>query len=108
MIQEANAGDMRTVERRMQALEDIPLLEISEESVKLAEQLVVNGALPPKAIEDAMHIAVATVNGADYLLTWNFKHIANAEMRAKIEAVCRDAGYEPPVICSPQELLGNK
>ena len=61
--------------------------------------------MPQKAVEDALHVAVATLNGMDYLLTWNFKHIANAIMRYKIERVCRLAGYEPSIICTPQELL---
>jgi predicted nucleic acid-binding protein len=105
VIQEASAGDTSAVERRMQVLADVPLLEMTEEAVRLAEQLVGRGAVPRKVVEDALHIALATVNGIDYLLTWNFRHIANAAMRGKIEMVCRDEGYEPPVICSPQELL---
>jgi hypothetical protein len=52
-----------------------------------------------------MHIAIATVNGVDYLLTWNCAHIANAVMRGQIENVCRTAGYEPPVLCTPEELM---
>ena len=39
------------------------------------------------------------------LVTWNFRHIANAAMRARIEYVCRRAGYEPPIICTSNELL---
>jgi hypothetical protein len=57
-----------------------------------------------KAAQDALHIAIACVNGVDYLLTWNCKHIANARMRSKIEKVCRNAGYLPPIICTPEEL----
>lgn len=105
VVQEAGSGDADAAERRMQILETIPLLEISEKAAKLAEQLVKRGAVPQVAVEDALHIAVATVNGMAYLLTWNFRHIANATLRSKIEAICRDEGYEPPVICSPQELL---
>jgi hypothetical protein len=70
----------------------------SDEMLKLA-------ALPQKAKADALHIAVATVHGMDYLLTWNCTHIANAIMRPKIESICRAAGYEPPVICTPPELV---
>ena len=106
VIQEASYGDADAIERRLQVLSDIPLLKLTEETVMVAEKLVEKGAIPKKVVEDALHIAVATINGMDYLLTWNFKHIANAAMRSKIETVCRDAGYEPPVICSPQELLG--
>ena len=61
--------------------------------------------LPPKAGADALHIAISAVNGIDYLLTWNCTHIANATFRLQIEAVCRLAGYEPPVICTPLEML---
>lgn len=52
--------------------------------------------------------SVATVHGVDYLLTWNCKHIANATMRQAIERVCREAGYEPPVICTPEELMADE
>lgn len=41
----------------------------------------------------------------DYLLTWNCTHIANAALRGKIEAICRATGFEPPVICTPVELV---
>lgn len=52
-----------------------------------------------------MHIAIAAVQGIDYLLTWNCTHIANAAIRTEIETVCRVAGYEPPVLCTPEELM---
>ncbi len=81
------------------------MLQLDDDALILAEQLINTNALPQEAVEDALHIAVATVNGVDYLLTWNFKHIANATMRGRIEQVCRDVGYEPPIICSPQELM---
>jgi len=60
--------------------------------------------LPPKAASDALHIATAAVHGMEYLLTWNCTHIANVTFRPQIEAVCRAAGYEPPLICTPEEL----
>jgi predicted nucleic acid-binding protein len=105
VIQEASAGDEHAAQQRLQAVADIPLLTLSEETVAFAEKLIKEGPMPQKAVEDALHIAVATLNGMDYLLTWNFKHIANATMRYKIERVCRLTGYEPPIICTPQELL---
>ena len=105
VIEEVEAGDEIAAQRRLQALRDIPLLSLTEESVHLAEELVRDGPIPPKAAVDAFHIAVATFHGMDYLLTWNFKHIANAVMRSGIEQICRMAGYEPPIICTPQELL---
>lgn len=100
VIQEASVGDLSAVEHRLQVLRELPLLQVTEEAVKLAERLVARRAVPKKVVEDALHIAIATVNGMDYLLTWNFKHIANAVMRSKIETVCRDMGYEPPVLAT--------
>ncbi len=62
--------------------------------------------LPPKASDDAVHIAAATVHGLDYLLTWNSKHIANAQIQRKLAEISLDCGYELPIICTPYELLG--
>lgn len=92
-------------QRRFRVLEEVVLLEATEEALQLAEDLINKGPLPQKAAEDALHIAIAVVNGLDYLITWNCKHIANAKMRDKIEQVCRARGYEPVIICTPEELL---
>ena len=105
VVQEASVGDTVASQKLLELLNAIPLLALSKEALELAHRLVDHQAIPSRAAEDALHIAVATVNGMDYLVTWNFKHIANATMRSRIEYVCRLNGYEPPVICSPQELL---
>jgi hypothetical protein len=67
--------------------------------------MVAAAAIPQKAADDALHLAIAATNGVEYLVTWNCRHLANATMRTQIEAVCRAAGYEPPIICTPEELL---
>ena len=105
VLREAQAGDDDKARRRLRALGEVEMLEITEDALALAEDLVSKGALPRKAAEDAVHIAVAVVNGLDYLITWNCKHIANARMRDKIEHVCRAKGHEPVIICTPEELL---
>ena len=64
------------------------------------------GPIPEKSKEDALHIALATVHGMDYLLTWNCRHIANAEMRKGVASVCMSLGYETPVVATPEELMG--
>jgi len=86
-------------------LKNCGFLDITPEAVELAGRFIEQKAIPKQAVEDALHVAVTTVSGMDYLLTWNFKHIANAAMRANVELVCRLNGYEPPVICSPMELM---
>ncbi|MCG6534648.1 MAG: type II toxin-antitoxin system VapC family toxin [Syntrophales bacterium LBB04] len=105
VLREAQAGNEEMAQRRMKVLGNIKLLEVTEEALALAEKLIARGPLPKKAAEDAAHIAVAVVNGMDYLITWNCKHIANAKMRDKIELICKTNGYKPTIICTPEELL---
>lgn len=78
----------------------------AKDAEALAARLLQVAALPKKAEDDALHIAVAAVNGMEFLLTWNCTHIANARTREIINRCCRNAGYEPPVICTPAELAG--
>jgi len=105
VIAESSQGHPDASARRLAALEGISILDITEDVRKLAAALIAEGPIPARAEIDAYHIAVATVNGMDYLLTWNCTHIANAVMRPKVETVCRNHGYEPPTICTPQELM---
>jgi predicted nucleic acid-binding protein len=105
VLQEAADGDPLMAEERLRLLEDLPALDISDEAARLARALLSAGAPPATAPEDALHIAIAVVNGLEYLLTWNCRHIANAAMRRRIEQVCRDGGYEPTIFCTPEELL---
>ena len=107
VVQESGVGDAVMAGKRLEILDEMPLLDVNQDAVSLARELVDKGPIPQKAAVDALHIAVATVHGMDYLLTWNCKHIANAEMRASVTKICRAAGYEPPVICTPEELLGS-
>ena len=84
------------------------MLEIKEEAVSLAEALVQAGALPAKAGNDALHIAVAAIHRVPYLLTWNCRHMANATKRAQIESVCASKGFKAPIICTPEEMMEAK
>src|SRR5436853_4679643 len=104
VFDEARAGDKQEAAKRLAAVQDLPLLELDEDGIRLAEKLVRLQAVPKKAAQDALHIAIACVNGMDYLLTWNCKHIANARMRSKIDEICCGMGYGPPIICTPEEL----
>ena len=92
--------------RRLDALADIAEIGLSEAAAEFATMLVDEGPLPRRAALDALHIAVAVMGGIEYLLTWNFTHLANATIRSQIERKCRSKGLEPPIICTPEELLG--
>lgn len=108
VLLECGAGDSEAAALRLAALDGVPVLAQSPEAESLADALLRNVPLPSKAAADAMHIAVAAVNGVAYLLTWNCTHIANATLRPRIEGLCRQMGYEPPVICTPKELFGEE
>lgn len=105
---EASGGDEDAARARMAFLQGIARLRVTDAAGGLAARIVESGAVPRPAAEDALHIAIAAVHGVDYLLTWNCKHIANAAMRQSIERACREAGYEPPIICTPEELMDDE
>ena len=80
-------------------------LETTEDAAALTRRLLDLGAFPREAAADAAHVAIAAANSVDYLLTWNLRHIPNAAVRSRIERACRKAGYEPLIICTPNELM---
>jgi predicted nucleic acid-binding protein len=104
VLEEVVRGHQRTAARRLAVLHGLPVLAVDGTVNALARELLESRALPPKATADAAHVAVSSVNGLDYLLTWNCAHLANPATRAKIEQVCRSAAYTPPVLCTPEEL----
>ena len=103
--QEAGMGDQDAARARVSILGSLATLDATAEADGLAETLVRTAAVPPAAIRDAVHIAIAAANGVEYLVTWNFRHIANAVARPLIESACRIAGFSPPTICTPEELM---
>ena len=106
VISESEDGDADAVECRMSVLKDFPAIRPNAEKVAvLAQQLIQTHALPEKEVVDAFHIATATVDGMDYLLTWNCKHLANYVALPKTYAVLTEAGYNCPVIITPEKYL---
>ena len=107
VVTECSAGDSTAASKRLEALKAIPLLDITARSIQLAKELVAANIVPAKASEDAIHICIATVHFADYLLTWNCRHIANPEIQARIAEYFQRQGLFLPFICTPDELLGD-
>lgn len=106
VLMETAQGDSEIAAQRLEIANDFPLLDLNADVEALAVQFLSRSNLPPKADVDAIHIAVATVHGMDYLLTWNCKHIANAQIQSKLAEISLDFGYQLPLICTPYELLG--
>jgi len=107
VLREISAGDPIAAARRLEFIEGIDVLNVTDEAIELADALVAEGALPPNAADDAFHIALAAVHGMDYLITWNCKHLANMEIADAVGRVIEDRGFDPPRICVPEELMGD-
>ena len=105
VLDEVASGDSSAARERSEILKPLIVLHMDDTAANLADALIEAGAVPKKAAEDALHIAIAVTNGVHFLLTWNCSHIANVMMRGKIDAVCRRAGFQPTAICTPVELM---
>jgi len=106
VMEEAGRGDLEATERRLEALIGMGLLAVTDDVRALSKALIREGAVPSKAVDDSLHIAIAAVHGVDYLLTWNCRHIDNAEAKPLIRGVCLANGHTCPEICTPEELMG--
>ena len=104
VLREASQGDAEAVRRRIRVLQGLAPIRSESKAQVLADAFLRNLAMPANAADDALHVAVAAVNELNYLLTWNCRHIANAEIRPKLEGLCLAAGYRCPIICTPPEL----
>ena len=106
VVDEAGAGDPGAARERLKAIQRLPLLDITPEAGALASGILASGIIPRKAATDAAHVAIAAVHGMDFLVTWNCVHIANAVIAEALLKICRQHGCECPIICTPEELLG--
>jgi len=107
VLDEVAQGDAEISAQRLEILRDFPLLALNQAVQDLAAQFLARSSLPPKAKVDAIHIAAATIHGMDYLLTWNCKHIAKAQIQGKLAEISLDFGYVLPILCTPNELMGD-
>lgn len=105
-VSEAGRRDAGAGGRRLAVLADVALLPVTTAAVELSKALGRGGAVPEGAENDALHVAVAAVHGVDYLLTWNWRHLNNAETKPVMRKICREWGYVVPEICTPQQLMG--
>lgn len=105
VLDEARAGDEAQAALRLQVLHGFPRLAATPDAERLAEAFV-QGILPPKAAQDAAHLAIAAVGHVKYLLTWNCNHLANAQILDRLEPIAARAGFKLPRVCTPEELMG--
>lgn len=106
VLREAAAGDLKTSRQRLDALITMTVLRRTPSVDELAEAFLSAGALPAKAKADAVHLAFATGHRVDYLLTWNCKHLANAQILLRLRPLAEQRGYRMPEVCRPLQLMG--
>jgi hypothetical protein len=107
VVREAGKGDPEAAKDRLAALASLPMLRVEQDAVVLAEELVAEGLLPEKAGTDALHLSMASVHEMHVLLTWNCRHLANAAILGEIGRFVRIKGYDLPIVCTPDELMGD-
>ena len=107
VLEEATAGDAEAANRRLSFLQNLPLLDLTDTVGLVAKAIMDSGLLPKKATRDAIHIAVSSVHQVDILLTWNCQHIANAAIMKELGEIVSRCGWEMPIFCTPEELLGD-
>ncbi len=107
VLQEASRGDASAAARRTELLKGIPVLQAGDEENQIAGRLIRTGLIPRRATADALHVAIATAHGLELLLTWNCRHIANAEISKRMETLLGELGYRMPTLCTPEQLMGS-
>jgi len=105
VVEEARAGDPDAAKKRLAILKRFTHLDLNPTVEKMAQVYIEKLKIPPKALRDAVHLAVASVHSVDYLVTWNCSHIANGEVIKKLMQINISHGIKTPIICTPEELM---
>ena len=105
VLAEIQRGNAIAAQRRLEIVSTLTVLEILPEADVLTQRLIDTGTVPRSSVSDAQHIAIATVHGVEYLVSWNHKHIVNEHRRRHINQVCQEVGFQPIIICTPIELM---
>jgi len=108
VVDEAGRGEPAAVHARLAPIASLPLLALTDEAETLAGELLAAGLYAQSAVEDALHMAMATIHGMDYFLTWDCRQFANAETVPALQRAIEDLGYTSPVICTPEQLMGTE
>jgi hypothetical protein len=105
VIDEFSVGDEFEVKKWLEIVKPLDMLAASAGAEVLTAAIVTARILPENAVRDAAHIAVATAHGVEYLLTWDCRHLGNAQIFRRVERICSEHGFVMPLICTPEELI---
>ncbi len=104
VLDELGGGQRERAAERLALVQDFPLLDVDKQVEEAARFYVEHLAMPSRTLRDAFHLVLASVHEVEYLLTWNYAHLANASKRTHLETLNRRLHLPSPVICSPEEL----
>ena len=107
VLDEASKGDPEAAGKRLAVLRELPLVAPLDSAISLAKRLLQQKLLPAPAATDALHLAMAAVHRVSILLTWNCRHLANATILSDVGRFVRANGYELPIVCTPNEMMGD-
>jgi hypothetical protein len=107
VVEELTRGDFPAREDCLRLIERLPLVAIEPAVAEIVETYVVRKVMPSDPIGDALHLAVASYHRCDFLLTWNCRHLANANKFEHIRRVNGMLGLFVPALVTPLELLGD-
>jgi hypothetical protein len=105
VVREAEKGDPEQVRKRLEIVRSLPMITRTPEAENLTAAFMSTGAIPTRAAGDAAHLAIATLAGADYLLTWNCRHLANGHILRRISRAAASLGWDLPIVCTPPALM---
>lgn len=105
VLDEIKGGDVKAAGRRRAFIENVPRIVISKNAYELGKIYVESVSRLHNAHADAIHLAAATLNAIDYVVSWNLKHIVHAEVQSEVHVINELNGMRTPVICTPEELL---
>ncbi len=106
VLDELRRGDHPVKEQALEMIRSLEVLEIGDEIADIVEAYIQNKIMPNDPVGDAMHLALASYHKSDFLLTWNCRHLANANKFGHIRRINAVLGLYVPALVTPLELLG--
>ena len=101
---ELSAGVYPREDECVKMVRRLRYLSLSPVACDLRGEILRQGIVPPNKELDAAHLAIATAHGQDYLITWNYAHLANASVQRRLERLCDDFDLDAPVLVSPESI----
>lgn len=106
VIDELSDGTPERSRQRLAVLSEVPILPAEPQIAEIVQFYVAHKLMPANVVGDAMHLALASYHKCDFIVTWNCRHLANANKFAHIRVINSMLGLFVPALVTPLELLG--